>query len=79
MVLVTKSEVIEMEELVTKTPGYVRRTRNPAMGRPAIGTTRKVSLTLSDETWSYVDREVARGRSRSEVLRELIEGGNRNV
>lgn len=63
------------EELVTKTRGYVRRTDNPKMGRPAIGSTRKVALSLSDELWDMIDERVANGEKQSAVLRELIEKG----
>ncbi|PPA89121.1 hypothetical protein C4A77_25975, partial [Brevibacillus laterosporus] len=69
---VTKSE--EKEVLVTKTPGYTRRTNNPNMGRPSLGTTKKVSLTLSDDTWALIEARVVLGESRSAVIRELIEG-----
>lgn len=58
--------------LVTKTPGYNRRTNNPFMGRPAIGSTRKVSLALPDDVWSLVDDRVASGESMSAVLRDYI-------
>lgn len=69
---VTKSE--DEEVLVTKTPGYTRRTSNPNMGRPSLGTTKKVSLTLSDDTWALIEARVVLGESRSAVIRELIEG-----
>ncbi|WP_198430803.1 hypothetical protein, partial [Rhodococcus rhodochrous] len=62
-------------QLVTRTPGYVRRTNNPNMGRPAIGSTRKVSLALSDELWQLIDERVANGEKMSAVLRELVEKG----
>lgn len=41
------------------------------IGRPSLGVTKKVSLTLPAETWEYLDNE-AEG-NRSEFLRKLIE------
>lgn len=41
-----------------------------AVGRPAIGTTKKVSLTLSEENWEWLD-EKANG-NRSNFLREVV-------
>ena len=76
---VTKSDqqqpVAEPKELVTKSPGYKRRTNNPAMGRPAIGSTRKVSLSLPDDVWEMIDKKVGAGEKVSAVIRELIEKG----
>lgn len=40
------------------------------VGRPAIGVTKKVSLTLSEETWEWLD-EKAKG-NRSKFLREIV-------
>lgn len=40
------------------------------VGRPAIGITKKVSLTLSEETWEWLD-EKAEG-NRSKFLREIV-------
>lgn len=40
------------------------------VGRPAIGVTKKVSLTLSEETWEWLD-EKAEG-NRSKFLREIV-------
>jgi len=43
-------------------------------GRKSIGTTKKASLTLTDETWSKLERECSdRVLSRSELIREIIE------
>ncbi|MBM7581138.1 hypothetical protein [Jeotgalibacillus terrae] len=44
------------------------------IGRPSLGVTKKVSLTLSEEIWSFVDRNVKeQSGSRSKYLRGLIE------
>lgn len=40
------------------------------VGRPAIGITKKVSLTLSEDTWKWLD-EKAEG-NRSKFLREVV-------
>ncbi|WP_232700198.1 hypothetical protein [Brevibacillus daliensis] len=45
-------------------------------GRPSIGTTRKVSLTLQDEVWALIDARVAQGEKQSAVLREVIESSD---
>ncbi|MBM7650539.1 hypothetical protein JOC78_003536 [Bacillus ectoiniformans] len=46
-----------------------------AVGRPAIGTTKKVSLTLPDEIWEMVKkRKEVWGASQSQTLRMMIEG-----
>ncbi len=45
-------------------------------GRKGIGSTRKVSLTLSDEMWDAIEAHCQEhNRSKSEVLRTLIESG----
>lgn len=47
---------------------------NP-IGRPSLGTTKKQSLTLQDDTWQWIDNAVADGlaSNRSEFLRDIIE------
>lgn len=45
--------------------------QNKIMGRPALGVTKKVSVTLPESAWEYVEREA--GGNRSEYLRKLIE------
>ncbi|MEN1970702.1 hypothetical protein WMZ97_22020 [Lentibacillus sp. N15] len=40
------------------------------VGRPSMGTTKKVSLTLSDDMWEWLD-EKAEG-NRSKFLREIV-------
>jgi hypothetical protein len=43
-------------------------------GRKAIGETKKISLTLSNETWKEIEERCnLLSCSRSEVLREMIE------
>lgn len=44
-------------------------------GRPAVGTTKKVSLTLPDELWERVEeRKEKWGANQSQALRKIIEG-----
>ncbi len=53
---------------------YPRGGNRSGAGRKAIGMTRKVSLTLSEPLWAEIDRRCGRtGKSRSEVLRGLLE------
>lgn len=49
---------------------YLQRLENIKVGRPAIGVTKKVSLTLSEENWEWLD-EKAEG-NRSKFLREIV-------
>lgn len=44
--------------------------RPKSVGRPSLGVTKKVSLTLQDEDWEWID-EKAKG-NRSKLLRYLI-------
>ncbi|WP_219350315.1 hypothetical protein [Campylobacter sp. 1] len=44
-------------------------------GRPALGTTRKVSITLPDEEWKALETAKG-GLSMSAYLREIIKGRN---
>ncbi len=49
-------------------------------GRKAIGTTRKISLTLPKECWAEIDRRCQNGNySVSEILRAIIEDNFRDV
>lgn len=44
-------------------------------GRPSLGTTKKVSLTLPDEIWEMIEqRKEEWGASQSQTLRMMIEG-----
>lgn len=44
-------------------------------GRPALGTTRKVSITLSDYLWHCIDQyKENSGMTQSQILRTIIEG-----
>lgn len=53
----------------------LERLENPKMGRPSIGTTKKVSLTLPDEIWEMIERRKKEwGASQSQTLRMMIEG-----
>ena len=48
-------------------------------GRKSIGVTKKVSLTLTEETWRKIDSHCAEhGLSRSEVFRNMIESNYSN-
>lgn len=49
---------------------YQERLNNMRVGRPAIGVTKKVSLTLSENDWEWLD-EKAEG-NRSQFLREIV-------
>lgn len=44
-------------------------------GRKAIGVTKKISLTLPGSTWEWLDEAIENehARSRSELIREIIE------
>ncbi|MCQ6562339.1 hypothetical protein [Paenibacillus mendelii] len=49
-------------------------------GRKAIGTTRKISLTLSQEHWEEIDRRCNKGDySVSEIIRSIMEDYLRDV
>jgi hypothetical protein len=44
-------------------------------GRPALGTTKKVSITLPDDIWEKInDTKEAWGVSQSQVLRAIVNG-----
>lgn len=46
-----------------------------AVGRPSLGTTKKVSLTLPDEIWETIEKRKEKWRaSQSQTLRMMIEG-----
>lgn len=44
-------------------------------GRKGLGVTKKVSLTLSEEAWSEIEKLIEDGSNQSKVLRSLIEKG----
>lgn len=44
--------------------------RKPGAGRPTLGVTKKISVTLPEETWEWLDGH-AEG-NRSELLRRMI-------
>lgn len=47
--------------------------RRVGAGRPSLGTTKKVSLTLPDEIWEEIERQMeTKEESRSAILRTLI-------
>lgn len=46
------------------------------VGRPTLGITKKVSLTLSEESWKWID-EKAQG-NRSQFLRDLVQQSPEN-
>ncbi|WP_456275068.1 hypothetical protein [Bacillus sp. AK031] len=49
--------------------------RREGAGRPSVGTTRRVALTLPDEIWEMIDkRKETWGASQSATLRMMIEG-----
>ena len=49
---------------------YLQRLENIKVGRPAIGITKKVSLTLSKENWEWLDQKA--DGNRSKFLRDMI-------
>src|SRR5699024_404614 len=49
---------------------YMQQIENIKVGRPAIGVTKKVSLTLSEEEWEWLDEHAK--DNRSAFLRELV-------
>lgn len=42
--------------------------RRPLVGRPSLGVTKKISLTLVEDDWTWLDGH----QNRSEVIRDLI-------
>lgn len=45
-----------------------------SVGRPSLGVTKKVSITLPENVWTYLEaKKRKQGVSRSQVLREIIE------
>jgi len=48
----------------------MQQIENIKVGRPAIGVTKKVSLTLSEEEWEWLDEHAK--DNRSAFLRELV-------
>lgn len=56
-------------------PKHLRSNRGglrEGAGRPAMGITKKVSITLSEEQWEKIDKEKGKG-SYSAYFRELVE------
>lgn len=51
--------------------GFNIREKEPMMGRPPMGVTKKVSLTLTEDKWKWFD-EQANG-NRSAFLREIVD------
>lgn len=44
-----------------------------SVGRPSLGVTKKVSITLPDSLWSELDKEVLQSQSsRSALFRDLV-------
>ena len=46
-------------------------------GRPALGVTKKVSLTLPEETWEWLDQQA--DGNRSKFMREMIQQSSENM
>lgn len=63
-------EFIQNEKIVYRMMFKVRS----EIGRPALGTTKKVSLTLTDREWEQLEelKDMSGSKSTSEVLRRLI-------
>lgn len=57
-------------EVLFKTKAKLTERGKTEVGRPSIGVTKKVSLTLSDDDWNWLDQQ-ANG-NRSNFIRELI-------
>lgn len=57
-------------EVLFKTKAKLTERGKAEVGRPSIGITKKVSLTLSDDDWNWLDQQ-ANG-NRSNFIRELI-------
>ncbi|MDM5245744.1 CopG family transcriptional regulator [Lysinibacillus sp. G4S2] len=68
-----KSNLIQTEN--EKSNLNQRGGKRKGAGRKAFGITKKVSLTLSEETWSEIGVLIGNGSNQSEVLRSLIEKG----
>jgi hypothetical protein len=53
----------------------IRGGKREGAGRPALGTTKKVSITLPDEIWEKInDTKEVWGVSQSQVLRAIVTG-----
>src|SRR5690606_7477754 len=78
--LETTKDYLEFNNQVrSEDPGeYVvsnRGGRREGAGRPSLGTTRKVSITLPDEIWEQLE-DAKSDKSMSAFLREIIINGN---
>lgn len=65
------NEILEKSNLIQKSS---RGGRRVGAGRKGLGKTKKVSLTLSEDTWKMIEERIKEtNKSQSEILRELIE------
>lgn len=54
--------------------GYHKRETGIKQGRPELGVTKKVSITLDEMTWAWIGEAIDFGhaRNQSELLRNII-------
>ncbi|WP_428909422.1 CopG family transcriptional regulator [Niallia sp. Krafla_26] len=65
----------EVQSICFKNKSGLTEVGKKAVGRPSLGTTKKVSLTLPDEIWEMIEtRKKTWGVSQSQTLRMMIEG-----
>lgn len=66
-------ELVEREQEYRDYLSDIEGQLNRSPGRPSLGVTKKVSLTLPQEAWDYFSHLVAvRGTNQSAVLRDLL-------
>jgi predicted DNA-binding protein len=74
ILLVIYWDGVEVERFSFKNKGGLTEEGKKAVGRPSLGTTKKVSLTLPDEIWEMIEtRKEKWGSSQSATLRMMIE------
>jgi hypothetical protein len=70
-VFIPASQNYTLQKNLKSTHGGKRK----GAGRPSLGTTKKVSLTLPDEIWGMIEnRKETWGANQSQTLRMMIEG-----
>src|SRR5699024_11522774 len=58
---------------------YLQRLENIKVGRPAIGITRKVSLTLSEDNWERSEEHTSELQSRFDLVCRLLLEKKNNI
>jgi hypothetical protein len=63
------------DDEVVETMSFQRKEPKNTVGRPSLGTTKKVSLTLPDELWDKIEAQKKKWElNQSQTLRKMIEG-----